>query len=89
MDNQAKDLKLEKDRTRLSETRKKSAKRELENAKKKKASSWRKQDPRIACRNFICSSFLNRKVDIFFVTLNKYFIRIKFWFASYSHLLFS
>ena len=39
MDNQAKDLKLEKDRTRLSETRKKSAKRELENAKKKEASS--------------------------------------------------
>ena len=39
MDNQARDLKLEKDK-KLLETRKgKSAKRELENAKKKKASS--------------------------------------------------
>ena len=35
MDNQAKDLKLEKHRTRLSETRKKSTKRELENVRKK------------------------------------------------------
>ena len=35
MDKQAKDLKLEKDRTRLSQMRKKSAKRELENARKK------------------------------------------------------
>ena len=37
MDNQVKDLKLEKDRTRLSQTRKeKSAKREIENARKKR-----------------------------------------------------
>ena len=36
MDNQAKDLKLEKDRSRLSQTRnEKSAKKELENARKK------------------------------------------------------
>ena len=37
MDNQAKDLKLEKDKTRLSQTwGEKIAKRELENAKKRK-----------------------------------------------------
>ena len=37
MDNQAKDLKLEKDRMTLSQTRKgKSVKRKLENARKKK-----------------------------------------------------
>ena len=72
MDNQTKDLKLEKDKKRLSQTEKeKSAKRELENARKKKASSWRKQDLRIACKNFICLSFLNLKVDIIFATLNK------------------
>ena len=71
MDNQARDLKLEKDKTSLSQTRKeKSAKRELENARKK-ASSWRKQNLRIACENFICLSFLNLKVDINFVTLSK------------------
>ena len=38
MDNQTKDLKLEKDKKRLSQTRKeKSSKRELDNIKKKKA----------------------------------------------------
>ena len=37
MDNKAKDLKLEKDRARLSQTRKKNAKRELENARKKES----------------------------------------------------
>ena len=58
MDNQAKDLKLEKDRMRLSQTRKgKGSKRELENARKIKAKSWRKQDLRIACKNCICLSF--------------------------------
>ena len=77
MDNQARDLKLEKDKTSLSQTRKeKSAKRELENARKK-ASSWRKQNLRIACENFICLSFLNLKVDINFVTLSKLNISVE------------
>ena len=45
MDNQAKDLNVEKDKKRLSQTRKeKSAKRELKNARKTKASSCRKQN---------------------------------------------
>ena len=71
MDNQNKDLKPEKGEKRLSPTRKeKSAKRELENARKKKGTYWKKQDLRIACKNFICSMFLNLKVDIV-VTSNK------------------
>ena len=59
MDNQVRDFKLKKDKKRLSQARKeKSAKRELENARKKESNSWRKQDLRIACKNFIWSSFL-------------------------------
>ena len=43
MDNKTKDLKLEKDKKRLSQTRKeKSAKRELENARKKESKLLRK-----------------------------------------------
>ena len=72
MDNQNKDFKPEKDNKRSSQTRKeKSAKRELENARKKKGTYWKKQDLRIACENFICSMFLNLKVDIIVVTSNK------------------
>ena len=65
---------------------KKSAKRELENARKK-ASSGRKQNLRVAHTNFIYLSFFNPKVDIFFVTLNKLNILIKLQFTSYPHLL--
>ena len=72
MDNQAKDLELEKNGARLSQTwKEENAKRELENARKKKASSWRKQDLRIACKNFIWSSIFNLKVYIIFVNLNE------------------
>ena len=63
MDNQAKDLKLEKDGARLSQTRKeKNAKKSYKMQEKNKTSSLRKQDLRIACKNFICLSFLNLKV---------------------------
>ena len=69
MVDQAKDLKLEKDRSRLSHTRKeKTANRELENARKKKASFWRKQDLRVARENCICLSCFNPEIYIFFVT---------------------
>ena len=81
LDNQVKDLRMQKDKKRFPQTRKEnSAKRELENARKK-ARFWREQDLRIARkRNF--SIFLNLKVDIFFGTLykEKYFFRIKFPF---------
>ena len=73
MDNQAKDLRLEKDKKKLWQTRKeKSAKRQMKNERwkeTKEASSWRKQDLRIACKNFICSSFFNLKVNLAFVIL--------------------
>ena len=72
MNYQAKDLKLESDKKRLSQTRKeKSTKSELENARKKKQSSWIKQDLRIVCKTSIYLSFFDLKVDNFFVTLNK------------------
>ena len=49
MDNQTKDLKLEKDKKRLSQTRKgKSAKRELENARKEERKLLKKTESKIA-----------------------------------------
>ena len=72
MDNQVKDLKLEKDKKRLSQTRKEnSGKRELENARKKERKLLKKTGSKIACKNFICLSYLNLKVDIFFITADK------------------
>ena len=72
IDNQTKDLKLEKNKKRLSQMRKeKSAKRKLENARKKESKLLKKNNLRIACKHFIGISFLNLKVVIIFVTLNK------------------
>ena len=78
MGKQAKDLKLEKDGARISQ-------------EKKEASSWIKQDLRIACKNFICSSFLNLKVCIFFVTLNKLNIvlELNFYLNQLIHAFFT
>ena len=85
MDNQTNDLKLGKDKKRLSQTRKeKSAKRAQENTRKKNASSWINTDPRIVCKSFICLSFFNLKVDIIFVTLNKLNILLEVNFDLYS-----
>ena len=72
MDNQTKDLKLEKDKKRSrNREKKKSAKRELENARKKESKLLKKTGSKNACRICICLRCFNRKVDIIFVTLNK------------------
>ena len=72
MHNQAKDLKLEKYRTRLLQTRKeKNAKRELENARKKESKLLKKTRSKDCMKKFYVPKFFNLKVDIFFLTLNK------------------
>ena len=56
MDNQTKDLKLEKDKKMLCKRGKKKVPKESWKMQEKKASSWRKQDLRIACKNFLFQS---------------------------------
>ena len=53
MDNQAKDYNWKNIRRGYRKRGKITAKRELKNARKKKVSSWRKQDLMIAYKNFI------------------------------------
>ena len=87
MNNQAKDLKLEKDKERLSQTgNEKSTKRELENSRKKEASCWREQD--LLHANILSAwVFFNLKVDIFFVTLNKLNILLELHFDLHRSLI--
>ena len=78
MDNQAKNFIMEKDGARLS--REKMPKESQKMQEKKKTSSWKKRDLRIACKKCIYLSFLNLKSDIFLVSLNKLNILLELHF---------